>query len=284
MRCLVCGGEMRLEQVARDDSMSVPGFEHRTFMCSACGDTEQRYVFTRHEGQSRTGPAPHISPSSIFEIQSASALGFVRRVFAKLRSVCHAMKGRLVFGHGDAKPVSVPTTGQSIPTTGQSIPTTGQSIPTTGHKSAPPIAPVSAPPVELASVPKLPPASIHHAEAALVPTASSGSVSSETDKDLDECEALLRRAIEIVRGPAQSSQTTTGVAKATSETPAENVSSAPAETSLAWQVVVQIHHDSQKAKYVAKDTKSGLSVLGHQDSARLRAMCDRMGWQVVDGQ
>jgi hypothetical protein len=261
---------MRLEQVARDDSMSVPGFEHRTFMCSACGDTEQRYVFTRHEGQSRTGPAPHISPSSIFEIQSASALGFVRRVFAKLRSVCHAMKGRLVFGHGDAKPVSVPTTGQSIPTT--------------GHKSAPPIAPVSAPPVELASVPKLPPASIHHAEAALVPTASSGSVSSETDKDLDECEALLRRAIEIVRGPAQSSQTATGVAKATSEIPAENVSSAPAETSLAWQVVVQIHHDSQKAKYVAKDTKSGLSVLGHQDSARLRAMCDRMGWQVVDGQ
>jgi hypothetical protein len=271
MRCLVCGAEMRLEQVARDDSMSVPGFEHHTFMCSACGDTEQRYVFTRHEGQSRTGPAPHISPSSIFEIPSAAAVGIVRRVVAKLRSISHAMKGRLVFGHGNATPVSV-------------VPTTGQSIPTTGHKSAPPIAPASATPVEVASVPEPPPASISHAEAALVPTASSSPVSSESDKDLDECEALLRRAIEMVRGPTQSSQTAPSVAEATSETPAENVSSAPAETSLAWQVVVQIHHDSEKAKYVAKDTKSGLSVLGHQDSARLRAMCDRMGWQVVDGQ
>jgi hypothetical protein len=262
---------MRLEQVARDDSMSVPGFEHRTFMCSACGDTEQRYLFTRHEGQSRPGPAPHISPSSIFENSSAAAVGLVRRVFAKLRSISHAMKGRLVFGHGHAERVSAPTTGH-------------ESAPPIELVSAPPIEPASATPVEVVSVPEPPPASIHHAEAALVPTASSSPVSSETDMDLDECEALLRRAIEMVRSPTQSSQTATSVAEATSETPAEDVSSAPAETPLAWQVVVQIHHDSEKAKYVAKDTKSGLSVLGHQDSARLRAMCDRMGWQVVDGQ
>jgi hypothetical protein len=47
-------------------------------------------------------------------------------------------------------------------------------------------------------------------------------------------------------------------------------------------IVVQIHHDAQKAKYVAKDIKSGLGVLRHEDSARLREMCDRLGWQIVD--
>ena len=47
-------------------------------------------------------------------------------------------------------------------------------------------------------------------------------------------------------------------------------------------VVVQIHHDQNRARYVAMDTRSGLGVLRHEDSARLRAMCERMGWQVVD--
>ncbi len=47
--------------------------------------------------------------------------------------------------------------------------------------------------------------------------------------------------------------------------------------------VVQIQRDPDEPSYVAKDTKSGLSVLRHRDSGRLRAMCDRIGWQVVDG-
>jgi hypothetical protein len=45
---------------------------------------------------------------------------------------------------------------------------------------------------------------------------------------------------------------------------------------------VRIHHDPQKAKYVAQDITSGLRILRHEDSARLRAMCDRMGWQVIE--
>src|SRR5262245_8063301 len=40
MRCLVCGAEMSLEQVIGQDCP--PGFERRTFVCSVCGDTEQR--------------------------------------------------------------------------------------------------------------------------------------------------------------------------------------------------------------------------------------------------
>jgi hypothetical protein len=83
----------------------------------------------------------------------------------------------------------------------------------------------------------------------------------EADNDLQECEALLKRAIEMVRGQTRRSPTRV----LTESKPTR---------------VVQIHHDPGDAAYVAIDATSGLSVLRHQDSARLRAMCDRIGWQV----
>jgi hypothetical protein len=47
--------------------------------------------------------------------------------------------------------------------------------------------------------------------------------------------------------------------------------------------IVRIRHDvSHEPPYAAADAQSGLVVLRHQDSERLRAMCDRLGWQVVD--
>jgi hypothetical protein len=49
MRCMACGGEMILMKVVQDDTMAVPGFEHRTFICSECDDEEQRLVFTKRE-------------------------------------------------------------------------------------------------------------------------------------------------------------------------------------------------------------------------------------------
>jgi hypothetical protein len=84
----------------------------------------------------------------------------------------------------------------------------------------------------------------------------------DADNDLQECETLLKRAIEIVRGEAP----TRGL-----------IESKPPR-------VVQIHHDLDDAKFVAIDAQSGLSVLRHRDSARLRAMCNRLGWQVVSGE
>ena len=56
MRCLVCNAEMILMKVDRDDTMPVPGFERRTFMCSECHDVERRFVFTKHaqEGEPET--------------------------------------------------------------------------------------------------------------------------------------------------------------------------------------------------------------------------------------
>jgi hypothetical protein len=46
---------------------------------------------------------------------------------------------------------------------------------------------------------------------------------------------------------------------------------------------VQIGHDPRyEAAYAATDIKSGLVVMRHQDSAHLRALCDWIGWYVVD--
>src|SRR6266508_4631889 len=190
MRCLACGVEMHLVQVARDDTMMVSGYEHHTLQCSGCGEVERR----------------------------------------------------LVFSSGGSSPAA--------------------------ERASPPTAPTAsaAPPAEPASPATAPPQS----------------VASEADDDLDEGEALLRRAIEMVRGPTRRSQPINSVADRKPGTPAELANSMRAKRPLTDRIV-QIYHDPHEAAYIAKDTKSGLSVLRHQDGARLRAMCDRIGWQVVDG-
>src|SRR5258705_38425 len=104
MRCLVCGAEMHLMDVVQDDTMPVPGYEHRTFTCSACGDIERRLVFTGHVGPSHTKPvsvhtAPPISPAPTSQNERITASGILRRVFAKLRGVCHTVERRLAFSH-----------------------------------------------------------------------------------------------------------------------------------------------------------------------------------------
>jgi hypothetical protein len=56
MRCMACGAEMALMNVVQDDTMAVSGFEHHTFMCSGCGDVEQRLVFAK-PGEPSSSPA-----------------------------------------------------------------------------------------------------------------------------------------------------------------------------------------------------------------------------------
>jgi hypothetical protein len=110
-------------------------------------------------------------------------------------------------------------------------------------------------------------ASLRPDEPVSVPTTRPTLVPSEDD--LDECEILLRRAIEMVRGSTRWSQ------------PTRSLTDRMSGRSLLSRVV-QIHHDPGDAAYVATDAKSGLCVLRHRDRARLRAMCDRIGWQVVE--
>ena len=59
MRCMACGAEMALMNVVQDDTMAVPGFEHHTYMCSGCGDVEQRLVFAK---PGEPLPSPAASP------------------------------------------------------------------------------------------------------------------------------------------------------------------------------------------------------------------------------
>jgi hypothetical protein len=130
------------------------------------------------------------------------------------------------------------------------------------------VSPESAlPPTEPEPVRSAPPASLRPADSMSVATTPPTLVPSEDD--LDECEILLRRTIEMVRSSTRWSQPTRSL---TDRMPGRSLSSR----------VVQIHRDPDDATYVATDTKSGLRVLPHRDCARLRAMCDRIGWQVVE--
>src|SRR5262245_19309848 len=92
------------------------------------------------------------------------------------------------------------------------------------------------PPTEPEPVRSAPAASLRPAESLSVPTTPPTLVPSEDD--LDECEVLLRRAIEMVRSSTRWSQPTRGL---TDRMPGRSLSSR----------VVQIHHDPNDATYVA---------------------------------
>jgi hypothetical protein len=315
MRCMVCGAEMRLEEVARDETVPVSGFMRHTFRCSVCGDIEQRLAFIGRVEPSNVDAiplhsAPPVSPLPAAENEDTAAPSVAKRLFANLSRIYHAVGSRLIHRRASLSP------GSDL---------------ATAHTSAPPY--------ESASVPNTP------------PTISPALVLRKIDNDRGECENLLRSAIETVRAPTYSSQPSTSLPEAESATPvivtslseaelaapniatglseaepavpiiatglpeigsappaiatspseaksagpaitsslpeprsataAELASSIRAEKSPASRGVVQIRYDPVKAKYAAMDIKTGLRILRHYDSARLRAMCDRMGWQVV---
>jgi hypothetical protein len=105
------------------------------------------------------------------------------------------------------------------------------------------------------------------------PPTLAASIVWEADRELDEGEALLRRAIEMVRGSIRST--------AAGKPPGNRSSSTRAKK--APSRIVQIrHHPSEEPQYAAADTTSGLVLLRHRDNAHLRAMCDRLGWQVAE--
>jgi hypothetical protein len=99
MRCMACGAEMILMNVVQDETMPVPGFEQRTFMCSGCYDVERRLAFIPPD-ERRQDPiqepiqvplpvhaAPPLVPaeSAHEDTMAAPVPGLLRRVVAKLR-------------------------------------------------------------------------------------------------------------------------------------------------------------------------------------------------------
>jgi hypothetical protein len=90
MRCMSCGTDMTLMKVVQEETITVPGFEHHTFMCSLCGDVERRLIFTKHGRESDTVPetvhsAPPIVPTSTVQDERFAAPGLLKRVVAKIR-------------------------------------------------------------------------------------------------------------------------------------------------------------------------------------------------------
>ena len=92
---MLCNAEMTLISAVKDESLMASGFEWHTYMCSACGDTERRFVFNKHDkhddhDQQHTGatlaPEPtDVSPSNPHENESAATQDFLRRVLSKIR-------------------------------------------------------------------------------------------------------------------------------------------------------------------------------------------------------
>ena len=83
---------MILVSTVIDDTMAVAGFEHHTFMCSSCGDSERRLVFSRHvEGTEAERPVSihevsSIAPATVLQdAERTTAPGLLRWMFAKLR-------------------------------------------------------------------------------------------------------------------------------------------------------------------------------------------------------
>jgi hypothetical protein len=58
MRCTACGAELILTNLVPDDTGTVRGFEHHTFICLACHVTERRVIFTRLGGDDDTQAVP----------------------------------------------------------------------------------------------------------------------------------------------------------------------------------------------------------------------------------
>src|ERR1700692_1568995 len=58
MRCTACGAELIVTNVVPDDTGTVRGFEHHTFICSACHVTDGRGIFPRQGCDDDTQAVP----------------------------------------------------------------------------------------------------------------------------------------------------------------------------------------------------------------------------------
>jgi hypothetical protein len=150
------------------------------------------------------------------------------------------------------------------------------------------------------------------AEPARLSATAHTSVPVEADNDVDEVEALLRRAIEMVRSPKGTPRplgdaatvppasgsamhvVSNGIIQTSHHPRQKAAHTAPdreaGPTDLSDSGVkraptsrmVQIQYDPDKTVYVARNSDSGLIVMRHQNSEHLRDVCEWIGWRVAD--
>jgi hypothetical protein len=80
MLCMACGAEMHLISVVEDNTMMVPGYEHHTFLCSACPEMDRRLLF-----RDRNAPLATLDPDSTFSSAQPNGPGVWDRVLGKFR-------------------------------------------------------------------------------------------------------------------------------------------------------------------------------------------------------
>jgi hypothetical protein len=84
MRCVACGDEMILTNVAQDDRGAANGYEHHTFSCSKCREIEQRVVFMKHGRECNTAP-PAAPVLTVHDEHVAPSEDLLGRLLAKIR-------------------------------------------------------------------------------------------------------------------------------------------------------------------------------------------------------
>jgi hypothetical protein len=234
MRCISCGAELRLGPSELDDTTLVPSDEHCKFLCSNC------------DRPLLVGPVRELRPTEAEPGSSAPPTSLRAAAAASISTT---------------PPPLVPSdAGDDLDECEVLLKRAIEMVrgPTRGSQPAKSLTDVGAGTRELEG--SLP---VHSAPPTSTPALA------KADSDLDECEVLLKRAVEMVRGSTRWSRRTRGLLEGM---PGRSPTSR----------VVQIQHDPEDATYVATDTKTGLSVLRHRDRARLLAMCDRIGWQVTE--
>jgi hypothetical protein len=212
MRCLVCGAEMSLEQVIGEDCP--PGFERRTFVCSECGDTEQRLkpikqiepgapaavsmvtapsvaplCSEKNGDPAPPGPpslaplcpgkdeysappgAPSVAPLCSDNNADPASPGVIKHIFGNLLGLYKAVAHRRSVAHDQ---VAQPTMRTATPREALT------EVQPPGETPSPGLKPV------------------------LTCIASPTLVAAEPSSEIYECEALLTRAIELVRTPTRS--------------------------------------------------------------------------------
>ena len=86
MRCVACGDEMILTNVAQDDKGAAHGYEHHTFSCSKCREIEQRVVFMKHGRECNIYAAPPAVPVlTAHDEHVAPSEGLLGRLLANIR-------------------------------------------------------------------------------------------------------------------------------------------------------------------------------------------------------
>jgi hypothetical protein len=65
VRCSACDADLVLTSVAPDETVRMRGFEHHTYVCSACHMTERKVVYTKHGREDESVPLPTMAAGPV---------------------------------------------------------------------------------------------------------------------------------------------------------------------------------------------------------------------------